>query len=120
MSDRSRSTVKVKVEILDPDAKLFPELAATVHFLASDSSNSPDAGRTFLFVSKSAVFKESGHDFVWVIQENNVLRKSQVEVTTTTDDLARVESGLKLHDAVVLNALKLKSLREYDTVRIAQ
>jgi RND family efflux transporter MFP subunit len=118
ISDRTRSTVKVKVEILDPDGKLFPELAATVHFLASDSTNSPDAGRTFLFVSKSAVFRESGHDFVWVIRENNILRKSQVEVATTTEDLARVESGLKLNDAVVLNPLK--SLREDDTVRIAQ
>ena len=118
MSDRTRSTVKVKVEILDPDDKLFPELAATVHFLASESSNSPDAGRTFLFVPKSAVFQESGHDYVWVIRENNVLRKNQVEVAMTTDDLARVESGLKLDDAVVLNPLK--SLREYETVRIAE
>ncbi len=33
MGDRTRGTVKVKVEILDPDDKLFPELAATVHFL---------------------------------------------------------------------------------------
>ena len=35
MGDRTRGTVKVKVEILDPDDKLFPELAATVHFLPS-------------------------------------------------------------------------------------
>ena len=39
-----RGTVKVKVEILDPDDRLFPELAATVHFLPSESVNSPDAG----------------------------------------------------------------------------
>ena len=58
----SHATVKVKVEILDPDDKLFPELAATVHFLASESANSPDAGRSFLFVPKSAVFHEDGHD----------------------------------------------------------
>src|SRR5690606_15368354 len=31
--DRSRATVKVEVTILDPDDRLFPELAATVHFL---------------------------------------------------------------------------------------
>jgi hypothetical protein len=30
MGDRTRSTVKVKVEILDPDEKLFPELYADV------------------------------------------------------------------------------------------
>ncbi len=118
MSDRTRSTVRVKVEIVDPDDKLFPELAATVHFQASESANSPDAGKTFLFVPKSAVFSESGHDYVWVVQKDNVVRKNQVQVATTTEDLARVESGLKLDDAVVLNPLK--SLRDYDKVRIAE
>ena len=38
MGDRTRGTVKVKVEIIDPDDKLFPELAATVHFLPYKSS----------------------------------------------------------------------------------
>ena len=82
MSDRTRSTVKVKVEILDPDAKLFPELAATVHFLASNAENSPDAGKTFLFVPKSAVFKESGHEFRLGHRRKQYSRKSQVEVAT--------------------------------------
>ena len=118
MSDRTRSTVKVKVEILDPDAKLFPELAATVRFLASNAENNPDAGKIFLFVPISAVFKEDGNSFVWIIGENNILRKGMVEVAGTTDDLARVESGLKLNDAVVLKPPNY--LREYDKVRIAQ
>jgi RND family efflux transporter MFP subunit len=118
MSDRTRSTVRVKVEILDPDDKLFPELAATVHFQPSESANSPDAGKTFLFVPKSAVFQESGHDYVWIVREGGEIRKSQVEVATTTDDLARVESGLKLDDAVILNPLK--SLRDQEKVRIAE
>ncbi len=118
MSDRSRSTVKVKVEILDPDDHLFPELAATVHFQASESANSPNAGKTFLFVNKSAVVNESGHNYAWIVQKDNTVRKGKVEVATTTEDLARVESGLKLDDAVVVNPPK--SLREYDTVRIEQ
>ena len=41
MGDRTRGTVKVKVEILDPDDKLFPELAATVHFLPSQDREQP-------------------------------------------------------------------------------
>jgi RND family efflux transporter MFP subunit len=118
MSDRTRSTVRVKVEILDPDDKLFPELAATVHFLPSNTANSPDAGRTFLFVPTSAVFHDGGHDYVWVVREGGEIRKNQVEVPPTTEDLARVESGLKLDEEVILNPLK--SLKEYDKVRIAQ
>ena len=117
MGDRTRGTVKVKVEILDPDDKLFPELAATVHFLPSKSANSRDANRSFVFVNKSAVFEENGHDFVWVVDTKNVLRKRAVEVATTTDALARVESGLEPGESVVLNPLK--ALRENETVRIA-
>ena len=41
LGDRNRATVKVKVEILDPDDKLFPELAATVHFLPSEAREGP-------------------------------------------------------------------------------
>ena len=117
MGDRTRGTVKVKVEILDPDDKLFPELAATVHFLPSKTGNSPDAGRSFLFVPKSAVFQENGHDHVWIIGSKNTLHKRKVEVATTTDALGRVESGLDAGESVVLNPNK--ALRESETVRIA-
>jgi RND family efflux transporter MFP subunit len=117
MGDRTRGTVKVKVEILDPDDKLFPELAATVHFLPSRTANSPDANRSYMFVPKSAVFQENGHDHVWVVGKKDVVRKRAVEVATTTDALARVESGLEAGESVVLNPVK--TLREQETVRIA-
>src|SRR5579883_434872 len=117
MGDRTRGTVKVKVEVLDPDDKLFPELAATVHFLPNQSGKSPDANRSFLFVPKAAVFQENGHDHVWVIGQENTLRRRRVEVATTADALARVESGLEAGESVVINPLK--SLREGETVRIA-
>jgi RND family efflux transporter MFP subunit len=118
MGDRSRGTVKVKVEIVDPDEKLFPELAATVHFLPSQSMNNPDAGQAFLFVPRSSLFQENGHDCVWVINEGNVLRKRRVEVALTNDDLARVESGLKFGESVVLNPIK--ALHDDEVVRVAQ
>jgi RND family efflux transporter MFP subunit len=120
MGDRTRGTVKVKVEILDPDEKLFPELAATVHFLPSQTANRPEANRSFLFVPKSAVFQENGHDRVWVIGKKNSVRKRQVEVATTTDALARVESGLEAGESVVLNPIAIKSLRDDEIVRIAE
>jgi RND family efflux transporter MFP subunit len=118
MGDRTRGTVKVKVEIIDPDEKLFPELAATVHFLPSATVNPPDAGRAYLFVPKSALFQDNGHDCVWAIEEGDVVRKRRVEVASTNEDLVRVESGLKYGEAVVLNPVK--ALRENEAVRVAQ
>ena len=67
MGDRTRGTVKVKVEILDPDEHLFPELVATVHFLPDKALKNPNASRPFLFVPKAAVFEENGHSYAWVV-----------------------------------------------------
>jgi RND family efflux transporter MFP subunit len=115
MGDRARGTVKVKVEILDPDNKLFPELAATVHFLPDKTANSAEASHSYIFVPKSAVFQENGHDHVWVIGKADVVRKRRVEVATTTDALARVETGLEAGESVVVNPSR--GLHENDTVR---
>jgi len=117
MGDRSRGTVKVKVEILDPDDKLFPELAATVHFLPDKTANSAEVSQSYVFVPKSAVFQENGHDQVWVVGKAEVIHKRRVEVATTTDALARVESGLEPGESVVINPAR--ELRENETVRKA-
>jgi RND family efflux transporter MFP subunit len=116
MGDRTRGTVKVKVEILDPDEHLFPELVATVHFLPDKSLNNPGASQTYLFVRKAAVFEENGHSYVWVVDARPSVRKRRVEVAVTNDELARVESGLKSGESVVLNPLK--SLRENEVVKV--
>ncbi|MGO9468354.1 MAG: efflux RND transporter periplasmic adaptor subunit [Isosphaeraceae bacterium] len=117
MGDRSRGTVKVKVEILDPDDKLFPELAATVHFLPDKTANRREVSQSYVFMPKSAVFQENGHDHVWVVGNADVIHKRRVEVATTTDALARVESGLDPGESVVINPSR--GLRENETVRRA-
>ena len=53
-----------------------------------------------------------------MIQEGDILRKRTVEVASSNDDLARVESGLKYGEAVVLNPVK--ALRDGEVVRVAQ
>ena len=117
ISDRSRGTVKVKVEITDPDDKLFPELVATVHFLPDKAHQGPDVGKSHLFVTKAALFDEGGHSHVWLIDGKSVLHKTRVEVAVTTDDLARVESGLKPGDTAVLSPGP--TLREGEVVKVA-
>ncbi|HMB04126.1 MAG TPA: efflux RND transporter periplasmic adaptor subunit [Isosphaeraceae bacterium] len=118
MGDRSRGTVKVKVEILDPDEHLFPELVATVHFLPDKALNNPNATRSFLFVPKAAVFEENGHEYAWVVDGKSRVQKRQVEVAVTNDDLARVESGLRGGESVVLNPPK--GLRGGAAVKVSE
>src|SRR5262249_4890900 len=106
MGDRTRGTVKVKVEILDPDEHLFPELVSTVHFLPDKALKNPNASGSFLFVAKGAIFEENGHAYVWVLDNKSKVHRRAVEVVVTNDDLARVESGLKASETVVLTPPK--------------
>jgi len=118
MSDRGRGTVKVMVEFLEPDELLFPELVATVHFLPDKALKAPDAGKSYLFVPKSAVVEEEGRWFVFVLDAAKSARKTAVEVVVTNDDLARVEKGLKAGDAVVLSPAK--TLKDGESVKVAE
>jgi RND family efflux transporter MFP subunit len=117
MGDRTRGTVKVKVEILDPDDSLFPELVATVHFLPDKALKNPNENRAFEFVPKAALFEENGHTYAWVVNSKSQIKKRQVEAAVTNDALARVESGLSAGDSVVLNPAK--TLRENEAVKVA-
>ena len=118
MGDRSRGTVKVKVEITDPDDKLFPELVATVHFLPDKALKNDNARQSFLVVPKTALFEENGHTLAWLVDSKSKVAKRQVEVAVTNDELARVESGLKAGEQVVLNPPK--TLHDGETVKIAE
>jgi RND family efflux transporter MFP subunit len=119
MGDRTRGTVKVKVKIEDPDDKLFPELAATVHFLPFKSGATSENSGSYLFVNKSALFQENGHDYVWVVdKKNSRVKKRPVEVATTKAEVARVESGLKADEQVVLNPSP--QLKDNEQVKIPE
>lgn len=118
MGDRSRGTIKVKVEILDPDEHLFPELVATVHFLPDKALNNPNANRSFLFVPKAAVIEENGHAFSWIVDTKSRIHKRRVEVVETSKDLTRVEAGLTEGESVILNPAK--TLRENTEVKISE
>jgi RND family efflux transporter MFP subunit len=118
MGDRARSTVKVKVEVLDPDERLFPELQAEVHFLPDKSAGHSDAGQLFLYVPKAAVIGKSGEESVWVVDTKPQVHKRRVDVVLASSDLMRIESGLEEGDQVVLNPPA--GLREGELVKVAE
>jgi RND family efflux transporter MFP subunit len=118
ISDRGRGTVKVMVEFLEPDEQLFPELVATVHFLPDKALKSPDAGKAYLFVPKSAIVEEEGHSYVFQVDNKKNLHKVEVDVVVTNDDLARVEKGLEAGAQVVL--APPKTLRDGEAVKVAE
>jgi RND family efflux transporter MFP subunit len=116
-SDRARGTVKVKVEILDPDEHLFPELAADVSFLPIKSTQGPDAGRVRPYLNMSAVVDPRGKPYVWRVDSQNKLEKVPVELVLINDELVRVESGLDAHVKVVDRPKP--SLHEGEAVKVS-
>ncbi len=116
MGDRARGTVRVKVEILDPDDNLFPELVSTVHFLPDKSVQNPNSAKPSIFIPKKAIFEENGLTHAWVVTSKNVVTKRAIEVVVTNEELARVEKGLVPGEQIVLEPRP--NLREGDEVKI--
>jgi RND family efflux transporter MFP subunit len=115
MGDRASTTVKVKVEILNPDDKLFPELEAKVYFLPATLDASAEDDRPHLFVNKSALVHEDGQDYVWVIDKDNAVHRRHVKVARTAGRLAQIDSGLAKEESFVQS--RPSSLREGQIVR---
>ena len=118
MGDRTRGTIKVRVRIEDADDRLFPELAATVHFLPDKTNQDPETVKPLLFAPKSAIVEEAGLLHAWVVDSKGVIQKRPVEAVLSADSLARVESGLNSGDQVVLDPGP--SLREGQLVEVAE
>jgi HlyD family secretion protein len=76
-ADRSKATVEVKVQILDPDSYLRPEMNTTVHFLADESKTSKEPSG--VVVPTSAVRDHDGKKVVFVaFNDKAVMRPVEV------------------------------------------
>jgi RND family efflux transporter MFP subunit len=105
MGDRARATIKVKVEILDVDERLFPEMSASVFFLPEGDAK-PDPSQTNakrIFTRSAAIAKDDSGSFVWVVSDK--LRLARVPVVTAGDQDGRTEirEGLSGGERVVLD-----------------
>lgn len=106
LGDRATSEIKVKVNIDDADAKLFPELKAKVTFVPKKSTEKRGGlDELLVFVPKTAVVRDGKHAFVWVVDlEKSVVGQIDVRLgDLASPDYELVERGLKGGETVVLN-----------------
>jgi RND family efflux transporter MFP subunit len=105
MGDRTRGIVKVKVAVLDPDKRLFPELSATVHFLPdeSDDGEANQALEKGVFAPAAAIQGTGAEKFVWVLEGTKVRRAAVATAGEPNDGLVRVTSGLAGGERLVTN-----------------
>jgi RND family efflux transporter MFP subunit len=126
MGDRTRGIVKVKVSILDPDERLFPELSATVHFLPeqSEGADADASQQKGVFVPVAALRGEGQDQFVWVLdqapgEETCRVRKVNLKPAGEPNDgLVAVTGGVEGGDNVVVAAPA--NLKDGEEVKTAE
>src|SRR5207249_4720061 len=99
-ADRAKGTVLTKVDFLDLDNRVLPEMSLKVLFLkdsAVQGSNTPK-----LTVPATAVATRSGKKVVFVLSGDRVT-ETEVRLGEATGSGIVVISGLKDGDKVVLN-----------------
>ncbi len=96
--DRSKATLLVKVEFMERDPRVLPDMSAKVSFLTRPLTEAEKKPVTA--VQSSAVTKRDGKDVVFVI-ENDVAKQTAIVVAGKIGDLVQV-SGVKPGDKVVI------------------
>ncbi len=75
-ANRQKATVQVKVQILQPDSYLRPEMNATVQFKAPANKDDKSAAKqSFVFVPTAAVRDQNGAKFVFIAFNGKALRR---------------------------------------------
>ncbi len=112
-ANRQKATVEVKVQILNPDSHLRPEMNATVRFIADDnkSTSSPAAGA---YVPTAALRDSDGKKFVFIAFDGKAMRR-EVKILSQRSGGALV-SGLNGGESVITTAPE--TLKDGDKIKI--
>jgi HlyD family secretion protein len=112
-ANRQKATIEVKVQILNPDSHLRPEMNTTVHFIAEEnkSAGSQSAGA---FVPASGLRDVDGKKFVF-IAFNGKAMKREVKMLSQRSGGALV-SGLNGGESVITTAPE--NLKDGDKIKI--
>lgn len=74
-ANRQKATVEVKVQILNPDSHLRPEMNTTVHFLADENKPAGTQQASGAFVPAAAVRDASGNKYVLIAFEGKAMKR---------------------------------------------
>jgi HlyD family secretion protein len=75
-ANRQKATVEVKVQILNPDSYLRPEMNTTVKFLANETPKAASAAPSGVFVPTTAVHDLDGKKSVFIAYNGKAIMRS--------------------------------------------
>ena len=113
-ANRQKATVQVKVQILNPDEYLRPEMNATVKFLADDSKKATTSQSSGVLIPTSAVRDADGKKVVFLAFNGKALRRD-VQVISQRSSGFMVQ-GLNGGENVITSAPA--GLKDGDKIKI--
>jgi RND family efflux transporter MFP subunit len=105
-ADRQKGAVKVKIELLERDERVLPEMSARVAFLSREVDGAAGPGQ--LTVPNSSVVSVGGREGVLVVQSNTATFTA-VDLGTTNAGLRFVTRGLAGTESLVADAASAKA-----------
>ena len=102
-ADRSKATVKVRIGLLEKDARIVPDMGVRVSFLADEPSAQAAASQpSGVAVPAEAVLIRDGESIVFVVREARA-RLRVVDADEARGGQRRITRGLALGERVVLS-----------------
>ena len=103
MGDRARATVKVKVEILEADERLFPDMSCTVYFLNEKTEVLTKQDQRRVFCAADAIVSNQHESYVWILTAENRTKKNVIESGESKDGRTEIVRGLSGGEKVVVS-----------------
>ena len=113
-ADRSRATVRVRIALLERDARIVPDMGVRVAFLDAEAPAAAEAAPALL-VPADAVQALEDQDWVFVLNDDRVARRA-VRLGPARGNARPVVAGLRSGERVVLRPPP--GLADGDRVRI--
>lgn len=110
-ADRAKAIVKVKVSILNPDARLLPEMSASVSFLETERTTAELTEQPKIWLSAEAVVDGR----VAVVGADNRIDWKNVQAGASRDGRTEIISGVREKDRVVVS--NAEALKEGQLIR---
>lgn len=98
-NDQATGTLPVRATAKNPDFKLYPGLFVRVKLNLDPLPNA-------IVVTESAISRDIGGDFVWVIQPDNTAEKRYIKMGPLVEKLRVVQSGLKADETYVVQGIQ--------------
>jgi len=113
--DKQKGTLKVEVRVLEPDARLLPDMSARVTFLADAPADGQRATPAVLVPAAAVQRDAGGNNYVWVFDAGRA-RRVVVDTAGDVEGRVRIARGLAGGETVIVGT---PPTRDGQRVRVA-